>query len=478
MGEFLTFTTLFNAAIFIGIFAIRRSIPIKTQVLIIAFSMSVFFCFLYPLLASYFTFPFVIYVYILLVVIGAILLFFIERLYFAPEADDRRPDGYTAGSAFTVMESAVPAPSAYPVYKPLPGIGLGDKGCLPGERIALPAGNSPNKPFPEPAAGLPADLRPGLAEEEAGGEYQKGIAIANGIAVEDSRLPLVNEPPAEVIEIISADAAAVDNRACAHREPPQPCISIGKEEEGFCVPVSTPEFIKPENEDMAEELSRAVFSVSVFPDVYQCACTDADICRDDGTDELLDDIHAVPQNIQDECLEENILLLENEYNRNMEEVVDEAVEEAAAAELTERNGGFEVGYYIDDSPYDCRREDCLADRAAAPGRSSDALQEEQPAVLPGHCDINSMVDVAFDKKSSGDLAGAVAVFMQALRLNPSVRLAVLICLEMSAIYRDIGQTEQAAAVLDMLLARWGTAIDGKIYEVIKNSINELKGEQA
>lgn len=471
MSEFLAFTTLFNAAIFAGVFAIRRSIPIKTPVLIIAFSMSVLFCFLYPLLASYLAFPFVVYVYMLMVMVGAVLLFFIERFYFAPEADNESPDGYVAGRSYTVMETAVSVPSAYPVFKPMPGISLRDKFYLPGEKLALPAGNSFKNPCPESVAGIFPVFPSGHDREATEREYEFSRVIVMADSCESS----IDETSMDICEIVSADIALGDN--CAKEALPAG-ITICEGEDGSYVPVATVEYAKPENEEIINELPQAVFSDGVFPDVYQCACTDVTIYLDTERDEIPDEMQGEPQNIPDECLKENIILLENEYNRNMEEVVDKAVEETAATVIQGQFDGFEVGYYTDDSPYDYEREDCSAEVAAAASQSPDAYQTEQPDISPEHSDINSLVGVAFDKKSSGDLSGAVAVFMQVLRLNPAARLAALICIEMSAIYRDIGQTEQAAAVLEMLLARWGAAIDGIMSESIRNSINELKGVKA
>ncbi|KJS14590.1 MAG: hypothetical protein VR69_17015 [Peptococcaceae bacterium BRH_c4b] len=397
MVDFIAFAVIINLLMSALIYTIRHSIPIRTPVLIIASLMSLLFCSIYPYMASIFVFPKVIYSYVLLVLAGAVLLYFIERIFFAPEDLVKLSEPVVMGQALTVLETPSPVVPAYSLLQIPSGMEIVAETVLTSEREIL---------------------------------SENGIFTINSQV-----LPLA--PFAEMT--VSELCATADE-----------------------VPGYVPE-------DALEDIKK---------DIYE------------ETEKIAADIE-----------KEILFVLENEYNRNMED----AVEEAASAMFYEQYDQTETGDFLFYNPWEDEGEGSIViDLPGGTGPDEDVEEntgesqkdEESPlnegylsekeqllietageeAPAEGESGVNGLVEAAFDKKSAGDLSSAVGTFMRVLKLSPPPRLAMLVCLEMSAIYRDIGQREQAVAVLDMFLARWGSNFSTDVMGTILSSIKELKGE--
>ena len=378
MVDFFAFAVIINLLMSALIYTIRYSIPIRTPVLIIASLMSILFCSIYPYMASIFVFPKVIYSYVLLVLAGAVLLYFIERIFFAPEYLVKLSEPVVMGQTLTVLETPSPVGPAFSL-------------------LQIPS----------------------------------GMEIVAGNQV----LPLAPFAEMTVSEL---------------------CTTADE------VPGYVPE-------DALEDIKK---------DIYE------------ETEKIAADIE-----------KEILFVLENEYNRNMED----AVEEAASAMFYEQYDQTETGDFLFYNPLEDEGEgSTVIDLPGGTGPDEDVeentgesqkdeksplnegylLEKEQPLIetageeapAAGESGVNGLVEAAFDKKSAGDLPAAVGTFMRVLKLSPPPRLAMLVCLEMSAIYRDIGQREQAVAVQEMFLSRWGPNFSTDVMGTILSSIKELKGE--
>lgn len=460
MADFIAFAVFINLLMAGLIYTIRHMIPIRTPVLMMASVMSIIFCTMYPYLASFFVFPQVIYFYMFLVLAGAVLLYFIERTFFTPESLAELSEPVAVGEVCTVMETSSPlAP-----YRPLLQTPSGRE-MLQDTVFASAEDISPENSM------AAIDLAYSVKEEVAanawsavdGGEVRAG-GMAPGGPAEPSR--------AQPVELIMEQYFE------------QPAEYSGELAE------------KKHRELIFSELSAAAGEVSGY------------IPEDAGADNMKE-IYEAADKIAADIEKENLAVLENEYNRNMADA-----EEAAAAIFDEKyNNVMENCFIPGDSLFDnywgdeggdstfigfagttgsdVEMEESAGEIGAVEMIFLDArplceshLNEEQPEVevagevAPTASDnrINALLAEAFDQKSAGDLPAAVSIFMRVLKSGPSPRLAMLLCLEMGAIYRDIGQKEQAAAALEMFLARWGANFSNDVIEEIVSSIKQLKGE--
>ncbi len=436
MVDFIAFEVIINLLMSALIYTIRHSIPIRTPVLIIASLMSILFCSIYPYMASLFIFPGVIYSYVLLVLAGAVLLYFIERIFFAPEDLVKLSEPVVMCQALTVLETPSPVVPVFSLLQIPSGMGMVAETVLTSEREIL---------------------------------SENGISkINSGFSGDTEREDVMAE-------------------ACSG-------LNSGQAQEDALIPVST------------AFAGNQVLPLAPFAEMTVSElCTVADevpgYVPEDALEDIKKDIYEETEKIAADIEKEILFVLENEYNRNMED----AVEEAASAMFYEQYDYTETGDLLFYYPWDDEGEGTIViDLPGGTGPEEDIeestgesqkdeesplnegylLEKEQPLIevageeasTADEAGIYGLVEAAFDKKSAGDLPFAVGTFMRVLKLSPPPRLAMLVCLEMSAIYRDIGQREQAVAALEMFLACWGSDFSTDVMGTILSSIKELKGE--
>ncbi|KJS02111.1 MAG: hypothetical protein VR68_03535 [Peptococcaceae bacterium BRH_c4a] len=88
MFEFVLMVVLANAIMLACLYILRHVIAIRAPVLFIAVGISIFYCILYPFLVSRVPYPKVLYLYGLLIMIGAALLYIIETRFFSVEEEE------------------------------------------------------------------------------------------------------------------------------------------------------------------------------------------------------------------------------------------------------------------------------------------------------------------------------------------------------------------------------------------------------
>ncbi|SFH24809.1 hypothetical protein SAMN05660649_04408 [Desulfotomaculum arcticum] len=88
--------------------------------------------------------------------------------------------------------------------------------------------------------------------------------------------------------------------------------------------------------------------------------------------------------------------------------------------------------------------------------------------------LQQLIVSGFSSKKTGHYEQAIKNFNAALQLKPASKLAVLILLEISEIYKLIDQPWQAAEILKILLINWQSELDVVTINEIKNKINILQ----
>jgi len=97
-------------------------------------------------------------------------------------------------------------------------------------------------------------------------------------------------------------------------------------------------------------------------------------------------------------------------------------------------------------------------------------------IEPKQTDPNALINLGFDRKQNGDCLGAATFFFSVLQMQPEPKLAILLAMEISDIYRAAGQFWQAAEILNILLDSWRNELDtGKVarLEIKISQLHEL-----
>lgn len=455
MFEFIGLTIMMNGLILAGLYYFRRIIPIRAPVLFIATGISVLFCLLYPFLAYFLSYPAVIYFYVLLVVFGGVLLYFIESFYFSPQTVSGEHAGGVPGSMPAAVDTVWLSTGEYLTGQP------GFNACLPDPGKAK-ADNLPEDSLPEPgmlvgdkeniegeailSAGVravPFDAVTGAActirdaGENTGESGEQDQTCAGGA---DGTQAIFSSEPRGVEEHIQEGTGAIEND------------KTGSENALLEVPV----VVVPVEESKAEVvevvLEQVVEKLLDAEQVTETKQPDTE----DYTEQHSTDKSFADENLPDKDFLNRVFLDENLPDEDLPDIEEEP--DMMKENHLESVRGMET-----------------PDRIQPEQTTAAAVSEHAPDGL-GLDDVNQLIQLAFNKKKTGDLPGAVGVFMHALRLNPQPRLAMLACLEVSLAYRAIGQRVQAAGVLEMLLSRWGAGLGDKDAEQIKVAIKELKGE--
>lgn len=88
--------------------------------------------------------------------------------------------------------------------------------------------------------------------------------------------------------------------------------------------------------------------------------------------------------------------------------------------------------------------------------------------------LNQLITQGFIYKKAGNYKQAIKTFTIALQSQQHPKLSVLILLEISEIYKSVGQTWQAAELLKILLTTWITELDKEIIIKLKHRISNLE----
>ncbi|MFZ5634352.1 MAG: hypothetical protein ACOY40_16065 [Bacillota bacterium] len=109
MFEFVSLVVLANLILLACLYFLRRVIDVRVPVLFMAVGISVFFCILYPFLATLVSYPQIIYLYAVLILAGAGLLYLIESKLASGEIRENEYAGVSVGDALAVVEGGGPA---------------------------------------------------------------------------------------------------------------------------------------------------------------------------------------------------------------------------------------------------------------------------------------------------------------------------------------------------------------------------------
>ncbi|MHB8156074.1 MAG: hypothetical protein ACYDEQ_01550 [Desulfocucumaceae bacterium] len=105
MLDFVFVVILANLIMLAALYLLRHIIAIRAPVLIIAVGISIIYCISYPFIAARAAYPNVVYLYILLIMAGAGLLYYIENRFFASrELSENEITAMTAGEAIKPEE--------------------------------------------------------------------------------------------------------------------------------------------------------------------------------------------------------------------------------------------------------------------------------------------------------------------------------------------------------------------------------------
>ncbi|MFZ5651719.1 MAG: hypothetical protein ACOY4I_12800 [Bacillota bacterium] len=108
MFEFVLVVVLANAIMLACLYFLRHVIAIRAPVLFIAVGISTFYCILYPFVVARVPYPKILFLYLILIMIGAALLYLVETRYFSHYGGEEGPAGMTASEALAVMGSKSP----------------------------------------------------------------------------------------------------------------------------------------------------------------------------------------------------------------------------------------------------------------------------------------------------------------------------------------------------------------------------------
>lgn len=421
MSEFVLVVVLTNLIILVCMYLLRHLIAIRAPVLFIAVGISIILCILYPFLAAWVSYPQVIYLYAALVLAGAGVLYKIENTLFAATDITRGEMAEVAvGEALAAVEGG-------------PALGV-DRGIFQGfvVPLALSRENAEEAETTDtpPAAG---EDREREAADSAGGTPEEGISVY----MRDESTEAASVRDLEPHEITFTEEVPVE------------ISEVEVENETQELTAGAPEFALEEPDRLPAETER--------PDAV--------------VEEMLGEISAslLLERAEDEVGGEapaGIVLEESEADEfeagdflaagTHEEAEADPFDELAVAEMPE----IAVGQYSDPEP----------------ASAGDLAIDQFTGMQQDEKDIGSLVAQAFDSLGTGDRARAVEIFFKALKLNPSPKLAAMLCIEISSVYVAEGRTRQALAVMEMLQEVWGPMLEENDMGRIKTIKIQLRRE--
>ncbi|HBX23083.1 MAG TPA: hypothetical protein DEF34_05560 [Desulfotomaculum sp.] len=148
-------------------------------------------------------------------------------------------------------------------------------------------------------------------------------------------------------------------------------------------------------------------------------------------------------------------------------VEDETADEANDAEILDETKEVAAEGKPDDTD--------LTQTILWPREYSAAVVTESNSVMvvTKQTNLNSLINLGFDRKQNGDYLGAATTFFSVLQMQPEPGLAILLAVEISDIYREAGQFWQAAEILNILLDSWRNELDTEKVIRLEIKINQL-----
>jgi len=488
MFEFVLMVVLANAIMLACLYILRHVIAIRAPVLFIAVGISIFYCILYPFLVSRVPYPKVLYLYALLIMIGAALLYIIETRFFSvEEIGDNEVAGMTIGDTLAVVE---------------------------GKRFSLDSirGMVNRLSLKESIRAFPLTVK-NFRLEQPGGDLTGNRYASAGIEAELSPDNVhLQKDRKELKEEVDTLALCASQVVATHFPVEYCAKGIVEAQEELSVDESRAEPGEPESvggivqtgeavttvKDGAQSFVEISEGVEITPqDAEEIAADTEDTPQ--GPEEITEGAEDTPQDAEEiaegiehisEGATEQLALMNGHHEEcipPMLEIPDQAViQESADKPGISRDsmaildvdvlGDIDVEAVSADEAVD--EPEVTEEQWNFEGASGDISggKAHDDRELTGESQINIMVARAFDSLASGDSAGAVEDFFRVLKMEPPPKLAVMLCIEISSIYLAGGHKRQALAVLEMLEVVWGHALDSVDAEEVKIKIKRLKGE--
>ena len=452
MFEFVLMVVLANAIMLACLYILRHVIAIRAPVLFIAVGISIFYCILYPFLVSRVPYPKVLYLYALLIMIGAALLYIIETRFFsAEEIGDNEVAGMPIGDALAVVE---------------------------GKRFSLDSirGMVNRLSLKERIRAFPLIIKNSRLEQP-GGDLTVNRYTSAGIEAELSLDNVhLQEERKELKEEVDTLALCASQVVATHFPVEYCAKEMVEVQEELSVDESRAEPGETESVGGIVETGEAVTTVKdgaqsfvEIPEGLENTPQDAEEITK-GTEDTLQDPEEITEGAEDTPQDAE------EIAEGVEDISEDVSEQSALMNSHHEECIPPVSLYM----LDILDEVVIEESSDKPGISRDFMTEEQKAhddrELTGESQINIMVARAFDSLASGDSAVAVEDFFRVLKMEPPPKLAVMLCIEISSIYLAGGHKRQALAVLEMLEVVWGHALDSGDAQEVKIKIKRLKGE--
>ncbi|WP_347490075.1 hypothetical protein ABDB91_02605 [Desulfoscipio sp. XC116] len=106
--------------------------------------------------------------------------------------------------------------------------------------------------------------------------------------------------------------------------------------------------------------------------------------------------------------------------------------------------------------------------------ADEVTEPDSDRVETNRTDLNRFIELGFASKQNGDYLGAATTFLKALQMRPNTKLALLLAVEVSEIYREAGQFWQATEILNTLIKSRRADLDGEKVEKLELKINQLQ----
>jgi len=535
MFEFVLMVALANAIMLACLYILRHVIAIRAPVLLIAVGISVLYCILYPFLVSWVPYPKVLYIYALLIMIGAAVLYAIETRFFSvAEMGDSEVTSMPVGDALMAVDCKKFSSDSEKGMRSWRSLMEGI-GALP-----LIVGLRSGKKLPAQPIHTPDDALVSVKCEDAGRTYQ---IITDGTSRVEQPVEAELTPTGGVSQDNSIERYIEISALAPSFSPVVATTYAGTEE-------------KVEDQDYLEAHSTAepLFAEEV-QSVTICEAVSLDEVPKHSFEDSLDDKEEIGEEAKDvsekvEFISEKAVYTESQPQESALPVsldMLDALKEVVVVEEPDKSGNStEIMRIFDADKLDATEEDIISsgvdhtednlllqdqqEYQPEEAKMAEVGQEEQPASakeseisvqevamqsadeveesegiisevitpdqgefkendnvisggetrdvreLTGDSQISMMVARAFDDLYSGDSAGAVEGFFRILKMDPPPKLAVMLCIEISSIYLARGHKRQALAVLEMLEVVWGHALDSGDANEVKIKIKRLRGE--
>ncbi|MCL6477703.1 MAG: hypothetical protein K6T65_04740 [Peptococcaceae bacterium] len=241
MFEFVSLVVFANLILLACLYFLRRLIDVRVPVLFIAVVISVFFCILYPFLATIVTYPQIIYLYIGLILAGAGLLYWVESKLISGEVRENKYSGVSVGDTLAVVEGGGPAMEinggVFRDYGKRSGVQDTDKPVATGLTAVLPEESVPANLYETPAVLMVPETE--MKDIETPVVYVEGpaeeMAAWEGPRLEEAAW---EEPPVEAAEEAAAEEEQPAGEVVAEEMPLE--TAAVEEPEGEPVEIEEP----------------------------------------------------------------------------------------------------------------------------------------------------------------------------------------------------------------------------------------------